>query len=562
MRVISSVQGLAPVVALGLVVLACLWPIGAPPWPAFPKEAIAGVAVLLLVPAAASRARAAGLGALPLLLAAWAPMLTFLLARDTFVADPLLCMLYTGGFALGVLAASWWCSTTIDAVWWLIGALALLGVLLAAQVLVQQVHSQGALPWVGPRYGRVVANLGQRNHVATVQVIGLVATIAMARRLGAQPWLTVVLALPQAVSMFATGSRSGVLSAIILSAAQLVVRRRTALGRESGWATLMVVHLALGLLAWQGLSRATQDAPLPFARIHAAPGSQVIDPRVQQWLMMAEALRAHPWRGFGWGNLAQAHYDTVRSEAPVPFFEYAHNVVVDILVWAGVPLGVLFLAALAWTLRPAVRATRSAEGRALAACLLPLVVHANLEFPHAYLHLLVPAALLAGALCALGELPGRPAGAPLSTLSGRIAAFVAVLLSAAVIAIAALCARDYKVLESAHRQMRAVFFATATQRVPVPRLLLLDQQAALLWFMDIERVEPMECAAFEQFTDRLLARQAFWPVFVHAAWLQRSCDVQRAEQILTRMCNMTTITECRRGWVTYSQRIRWSVLGR
>ena len=77
---------------------------------------------------------------------------------------------------------------------------------------------------------------------------------------------------------------------------------------------------------------------------------------------------------------------------------YTHNLLLDLLVMLGIPLGgAVIVAAGIWFVR---RATRLGEAGFIATAglfiLLPFLVHTQLELPHAYAYFLVPAGILFG----------------------------------------------------------------------------------------------------------------------------------------------------------------------
>jgi hypothetical protein len=164
---------------------------------------------------------------------------------------------------------------------------------------------------------------------------------------------------------------------------------------------IAAASLALYLLA-------VTVALAPTAELLLLNGSYTLDPsrmtagqRPDAWRMFIAAALHHPWFGYGWGQTAFAHFEMASSS---PFFgstfEQSHNLLLDLLLWNGIPLGsvaiLLFvgsLVAIAWRVR-------TSREQILAGSVGVLLVHAMLEYPLHYGYFLLPFGLMVGALLA------------------------------------------------------------------------------------------------------------------------------------------------------------------
>ncbi len=120
---------------------------------------------------------------------------------------------------------------------------------------------------------------------------------------------------------------------------------------------------------------------------------------------MLEAIRLSPWVGYGWlqGQTAQAA--AALTKPGLEYSSYAHNLVLDLMVWNGVPWACCSQAC--WrggTSGAGLKANGAADSFRFGV-LTVFAVHSMLEYPFAYTYFLVPVALLAGQL----EASGRPA---------------------------------------------------------------------------------------------------------------------------------------------------------
>ena len=135
---------------------------------------------------------------------------------------------------------------------------------------------------------------------------------------------------------------------------------------------------------------------------------------------------------------------------------YAHSFVLDLMVWVGIPLGLILTAALGrWMggwLRKGEDAGLMVQRHSVFAFWLALVVQSLLEFPYAHTFFLLPAALLAGAIA---KMPQMPQGAADSPSPPRFVASRAALALAALAAVLlALTAWDYLQFETEFRANR------------------------------------------------------------------------------------------------------------
>ncbi len=78
-------------------------------------------------------------------------------------------------------------------------------------------------------------------------------------------------------------------------------------------------------------------------------------------------------------------------------FAHAHNAIIDMVLWFGIPLALLLLGTLGlWAGRRLLALPKAPENVFALAVLGALGVHAMLELPHQFLYFLAPAALFAG----------------------------------------------------------------------------------------------------------------------------------------------------------------------
>jgi len=237
---------------------------------------------------------------------------------------------------------------------------------------------------------RAMGNLGQPNQLATLLLIGM-AALAWTfeqRRIGGlglavgAGFMSIVLVLSQ--------SRAGMLSAVAM-AVFLVWKSSSTPGR------LTPKYVVLWLLAYGAgvfmLPHASELLLMAEARSMRVGADSA---RIEVWTQMISAIGQSPWLGYGWNQTFTAQIaGSAAMPGAVPF-TYAHNIVLDLLVWNGIPVGLALVTAGGyWFVSRIRRLTRPSAVYAMA-CLLPIGVHSMVEYPFAYAYFLVTTGLMVG----------------------------------------------------------------------------------------------------------------------------------------------------------------------
>lgn len=423
-----------------------------------------GVALwaLALVPGRADTARGADGGLWAVLVAVAAVLLG--IAGSASRGLPMDAALSSGGMLLAgavVLLASRRAGRSAGARQWMSAvclALVLAGLLgLAigcAQVFAPQ-WADGKVLAAPTLVGRATGNLRQPNHLSTLMLWGCAAAVwlamvagpsgsrsgaagaaadAVGGRDGARdmrqgqgagswaagaaallgrlaPWVIAALVL----GVMLTASRTGLVGVLMLAVWGALDRSLPRGVRRA--LVLAPVIYAAGWLAMSALSHLQGQAFGGEARLH--DGSDISSSRFAIWRDTVALIRLEPWVGVGFGQFNFAWSLTPSPERPVAFFDHTHNIVLQLLVELGLPLGLVVMGALGWALwrlaaqalRPVDAAAPGAIGAAGARVLLYMVLlvglHSLLEYPLWYAYFLLPTLAFWGlGLAADGGAPG------------------------------------------------------------------------------------------------------------------------------------------------------------
>ncbi|NUZ04455.1 PglL family O-oligosaccharyltransferase [Piscinibacter koreensis] len=262
--------------------------------------------------------------------------------------------------------------------------------------------------------GRATGNIRQPNNLSTLILWAVIAVVWLrtSGRLRLLP-AGVLLACFGAV-LFLTGSRMGWL--VLAGFAGWAFLSRS-LGRASR--LLLVVPLVALVAAW-----GIQAAGVAAGYEHFGGGTRgaiadgnLSSSRIGIWSDALALLARYPWTGIGFGEFNFAWTLSAFPGRSGAFFDHTHNLLLNLLVELGVPLGTMTIAALAYafagSLRNAIGSKQQGEfeaaelpvRRAAFAMLCVVLVHSMLEYPLWYPYLLLPSVFLFG-LCAEERDPG------------------------------------------------------------------------------------------------------------------------------------------------------------
>ncbi|MBX3653800.1 MAG: O-antigen ligase C-terminal domain-containing protein [Ramlibacter sp.] len=245
-------------------------------------------------------------------------------------------------------------------------------------------------------------NMAQRNHYATLLLVGSVALFSASRRrnLGG---FTILLALGFiSWAMLLSQSRGAMLSASLV--AIFLGAKSYSPGRP---AKALAYGGALALL-WLGYSLLNQVNDLLL--IGGDRGIKLIDGN-GRWTMWSQVLIAtsqKPWTGYGWNQTAAAHAAGALVKPGELSFSNAHNLFVELLAWFGMPIGGAMVVAIVYWIVTRAIDVKNEQGIFAFGCLIPLIVHSMLEYPYAYAYFLLPIGVLVGVVDA--HISPRPKG--------------------------------------------------------------------------------------------------------------------------------------------------------
>lgn len=263
-------------------------------------------------------------------------------------------------------------------------------------------------PWVHPAVvGDALGNLRQRNQLATLTVLGLVALVWWPGLPPRQGFWRAAAAVLLAVANAATMSRTGLLHLFLVAALAFLWRGSESRMQARVWVSAALAYaiasVTLPLLLEVVTGREATDLLQRLTTDLGCSGRTVL------WGNVLQLIVQRPLAGWGWGELDYAHFLTLYPGARFcDILDNAHNLPLHIAVEAGLPLALVVCAIAVWLVVRARPWSETDAARQLAwAALAMIMVHGLVEYPLWYGPFQLALGLCVGLLCAPATEPAE-----------------------------------------------------------------------------------------------------------------------------------------------------------
>ncbi|WP_374324683.1 PglL family O-oligosaccharyltransferase [Aquipseudomonas alcaligenes] len=382
-----------------LLLLSWLLPISFRPWTSAYQELLVALAlVLALGTVFLGFLRHVSLSRVicSLFLLATIPLLQWWLGVVVYAGDAFLVSAYIVAFA-GAMCLGFNLQAGVGGVMPGLAQLLLVGAVVSVGVAFLQWSGLAGnvdAAWITPLAEgvRPYANIGQPNNLATLLSFGLAGLLYLFERRLLARCMAIILAVVLLFGLALAQSRTTWLAGFVIVLYWAWQRRRLTLRLSTRDVLLWFVLFGCMVLVlptlgdWLGVY---VESPFERAR------------QMQRWDMYRQFIYAvmhGPWYGYGWGQAFMAQGEVSLAFPLALPTVYSHNILIDMLIWNGPVLGVgLVLGYVFWLGRLFVGA-RSLDAVLSWVALIPFLLHCLLEYPFAYLFLLLPAALFLGVI--------------------------------------------------------------------------------------------------------------------------------------------------------------------
>lgn len=246
---------------------------------------------------------------------------------------------------------------------------------------------------------RPYANFGQPNNMATFLVMGLMGALYLYEKQKASVWLLASASLVILFAIALSQSRTSWVVCLFIFI-YWVCKQFRQIPR------LNVLKLLLWCIGFFAI--AAWGIPAFTHAIESSTGTAVIEAdsiverassgylRFEIWTQMLLALKEQPWFGYGWNQTSVAQMAIFHLHPSHEWVTSGHNVLLDILIWNGIPLGLLIIAYMVVWLLWLNKNTKDTTSISAMLMVSAILIHAMLEFPQRYAYFLLPMGFLLG----------------------------------------------------------------------------------------------------------------------------------------------------------------------
>lgn len=471
-----------------LLLISWLWPFHFLPWTSFVQDFCAFIALLLT--ALCNRNFKLGPMAGFIFFVATIPVAQFFAGLIFFWGDALLASSYILALALAIVVGSAACETEAkrSEFYSFIAICIITASTISCAIAIRQwLHVAESDFEINLAGGRVYANLGQPNNLATLLLMGCAGLLYFYEKRKAHSALLTLVAIFLLLGVVLTQSRTPWVTFLFLGLFCAYMIRKKNIRFRLWLAIIWFFYFCAMTVAMPLVSDALGFGTYSLVE-RSASG------RLELWYQLLMALKEYWLFGVGWNQVSVAQA-AVSSLQPLPMMaEYSHNIILDLLLWNGVPLGgliVLICSVWGWRL---IRHVNDAETFFAVLVGLAIGVHSLFEFPFAYAYFLIPLGLLLG-----GARP--PVRMVLNVPTWLMAAFL--ILGVVVLARVVF---EYRVLqqEEFSRKVSDAGVVGFEQQYDSRGIVLLTQLSAL---MDYRRMTPHREESEESLADM---RRVVW----------------------------------------------------
>lgn len=274
------------------------------------------------------------------------------------------------------------------------------GLLSSFMAVVQWLNLESYLYGImGLRGNRPYANFGQPNNLSTFLVMALMGGLYLYEKRKVSLWLLIPSSLILLFTITLTQSRTAWIVCIFFFFywiyKQYKNNPRFNFPKLLLWTALYFV-IAGYLLPYltQFMTSHLDTGVTHTASIVQRAGSG--HERLGMWMQILHAIAERPWFGYGWNQTSIAVVESIEFNTVQVWFNSAHNIVLDLLIWNGVPLGVLIIGYLSLWLLWLNKTAKDSTSIIAILMVFAILIHAMLEFPQRYAYFLFPMGFLLG----------------------------------------------------------------------------------------------------------------------------------------------------------------------
>ncbi|WP_212512203.1 PglL family O-oligosaccharyltransferase [Acinetobacter seifertii] len=248
---------------------------------------------------------------------------------------------------------------------------------------------------------RPYGNFGQPNNMATFLIMGLLGCLYLYEKNKASVWLLLPSALTILFAVVLSQSRTSwiVLPFLLIYWVVKQFNKPKRLGLFQGllWCAGFFLMAGLVLPFITSLIETWSHTDITQASSLAERASSGYL-RFNIWTQMLLAVQQHPWLGYGWNQTSIAQMSAYALFPTGEWTTSAHNVLLDLIIWNGIPIATVMIAYFACWLFWLNQQAKETISMIAIMMVCTVLIHAMLEFPQRYAYFLLTCGFLLGVI--------------------------------------------------------------------------------------------------------------------------------------------------------------------
>ncbi|MCU4564272.1 PglL family O-oligosaccharyltransferase [Acinetobacter sp. WU_MDCI_Abxc222] len=246
---------------------------------------------------------------------------------------------------------------------------------------------------------RPYGNFGQPNNMATFLIIGLLGCLYLYEKNKVTLWLL----LPSALIILFTIALSQSRTSWIVFPFLFIYWIVKQIGKQKRFGFIQGFLWCVGFFVMAGIvlpfatslieAWASTDVTQASSLVERASSGYL---RFNIWSQMLLAVQQHPWLGYGWNQTSVAQMTVYPAFPTGEWTTSAHNVLLDLIIWNGIPLGAVIITYFACWFIWLNQQAKNAISIIAIMMVCTVLIHAMLEFPQRYAYFLLTCGFLLG----------------------------------------------------------------------------------------------------------------------------------------------------------------------
>lgn len=324
------------------------------------------------------------------------PILQFLFHKIYFLGDGLIAFIYIASFGLAyIVALNLGRKDGMAPYLYFISNIFIFSSVVSLYIILKQwlLLTNGGI-WMAdlPPNGRPFANFGQPNNCATFLCMGLMACLYLYEKKYINQFCGVLLTSFILFGITLTQSRT----AWVFTLAFLIWwfwKTRYFQTRLSKYSVFYFVGIFLFFIFTVPYISDSLGVTNTVDAVTRASSGYL---RIPMWHQMLLAIKEQPLWGYGWNQVSVAQLSVYLDYPTTEWTEHSHNILLDLLIWNGIPLGLIIIGFFTWWLNRLSQLAISIEPFIALSMIGAVLVHAMLEYPLDYAFFLLPVGFLLG----------------------------------------------------------------------------------------------------------------------------------------------------------------------